>query len=320
MHSTQHSRTQSAALGDSQYSIRLSSTLAATASQVGSKYYSHEPLATFTPEGSARVRQRELGLVTNLNTTGPVFPHLTCPETQARAPPNHEREVIEEFCRCTNVQELLRWYPSNQETWDGVTLEDGHIISISVPGKRVVGTLPENIGNLSELSVLDIDGNFFTGPLPTSLGKCKQLRTCSFSHNRITSIPPSLGKCSHLRILQLRQNLMKGELPPALGNLKMLMTLSLDGNCFNLAADVHITDVKGILKDLRKEWQLRERASVQKNKATENAAKAEIIKSRQLKRQNQQNKERAEVESAHARRAAMEATEKAWSDEDDDEW
>jgi hypothetical protein len=306
---------------DSQYSIRLSSTLAATASEVGSSYYSHEPIETFTPEASACVRQRELGLITTLNTTGPIFPHLSCPETHARGPPVHEREVIEEFCRCTNVQEVLRWYPSRQDTWVGVTIDqEGHIISINIPGKRVAGTIPDNIGNLSELSFLDLDGNFFKGDLPASLGKCKQLSTCSFCHNRLTSIPPSLGKCSRLRVLQLRHNLMKGKLPPELGNLKKLVTLSLDGNDFNLAPDVHITDVKRIQKDLRKEWQIRERAATKAKREAEEQAKNELIKTRQGKRQNQQERERAEVEAEKARKAAADAVEAAWEDEDDDEW
>ena len=125
-------------------------------------------------------------------------------------------------------------------------------------------------------------------------------------------LPPSRPSTWH--------NLMKGKLPPELGNLKKLVTLSLDGNDFNLAPDVHITDVKRIQKDLRKEWQIRERAATKAKREAEEQAKNELIKTRQGKRQNQQERERAEVEAEKARKAAADAVEAAWEDEDDDEW
>ena len=60
--------------------------------------------------------------------------------------------------------------------WSGVTTNaDGRVTSLSLPGHRMKGQLPAELGNLSELGYLMLSGNQLTGSIPSELGKLTKL-------------------------------------------------------------------------------------------------------------------------------------------------
>ena len=151
-------------------------------------------------------------------------------------------------------------------TWHGVTTDgNGRVLSLNLSGTEdargrwlrqgLVGPIPPELGNLTRLSRLDLEGNDLKGPIPPELGKLSSLATLDLSDNSLTGqIPPELGdldelaeldlsdnelsgpipvdltELPNLRWLFLSQNDLYGEIPPELGNLGNLETLTLSSN------------------------------------------------------------------------------------------
>ncbi|KAK8989628.1 hypothetical protein V6N11_064046 [Hibiscus sabdariffa] len=101
-----------------------------------------------------------------------------------------------------------------------------HITGLIVVGLNRRGMLPEELLDLPFLTVLGIDHNFFSGPLPAFMGKMSRLEFLSIGYNEFSGlIPKELGNLEELRTLILSVNNFNGTLPPELGNLVNLERL-----------------------------------------------------------------------------------------------
>ncbi|KAL4606274.1 hypothetical protein ACB092_09G090600 [Castanea dentata] len=78
----------------------------------------------------------------------------------------------------------------------------------------------------------DISCNKLEGPIPEEIGELKSLYILNLSHNAFTnSIPPSLGNLSHLESLDLSSNRLTGAIPMQLADgLTFLSVLNLSFN------------------------------------------------------------------------------------------
>ena len=109
---------------------------------------------------------------------------------------------------------------------------------------NVKGTIPPQIGNLTMLEELTLEGNdLLSGQIPPELGKLTMLRTLDLSNNSLSGpIPPELGDLTMLRTLDLSNNSLSGPIPPELGNLTMLRTLRLSNNELSGCVPVELSD------------------------------------------------------------------------------
>ncbi|KAL2329347.1 hypothetical protein Fmac_022774 [Flemingia macrophylla] len=95
------------------------------------------------------------------------------------------------------------------------------------------GTIPNEIGNIRNLTLLALDGNYFYGPIPPSLGNCTHLSILRMPENQLTGpIPPSIGKLTNLTDVRFQINNLNGTVPRELGNLSSLVVLHLAQNNF----------------------------------------------------------------------------------------
>ncbi len=120
----------------------------------------------------------------------------------------------------------------NIETWKGVTVQGDRVTQIILPDNNLSGTLPTELGNLTNLTQLDISGNqTITGTIPTELFKLSNLIFIDLSDNELSgNIPTDLNNLNLLQTLDLSDNQLDGSIPTELGNLSSLEILYLDTN------------------------------------------------------------------------------------------
>ena len=95
-------------------------------------------------------------------------------------------------------------------------------------GIGLSGSIPPQLGNLTGLQQLWLNGNRLTGTIPTRLGRLTQLRGLHLDKNQLSgSIPTQLGALSNLTDLQLQDNQLTGPLPSQLGGLTQLNKIYL---------------------------------------------------------------------------------------------
>ncbi len=116
--------------------------------------------------------------------------------------------------------------------WHGVTTDvNGHVTSLSIGGNQLSGTIPTQLGDLTNLTELRLDGNQLSGEIPAELGSFANLRQLYLNDNQLSGeIPSALGSLTNLVHLRLDGNQLSGEIPSVLGRLMKLEVLRLSGN------------------------------------------------------------------------------------------
>ncbi len=118
-------------------------------------------------------------------------------------------------------------------TWHGVyTDNDGRVYEISLARNGLSGTIPAELGDLSELAWLTLDHNQLTGGIPKELGSLSKLKWLSLDDNQLSgTIPTELGNLSSIRsMLSLSDNQLTGGIPKELSKLTTLDWLDLSDN------------------------------------------------------------------------------------------
>ncbi|XP_037409967.1 probable leucine-rich repeat receptor-like protein kinase At5g49770 [Triticum dicoccoides] len=81
------------------------------------------------------------------------------------------------------------------------------------------GPLTPNIGNLKQLTILNLLGCSFTGNIPQEIGNLRQLTFLALNMNQFTGrIPPELGLLTSLSWLDLSANQLSGQIPVSRGS------------------------------------------------------------------------------------------------------
>ncbi|THG22473.1 hypothetical protein TEA_002241 [Camellia sinensis var. sinensis] len=84
----------------------------------------------------------------------------------------------------------------------------------SLQGNDITGVIPKEFGNLTSLTMLELDNNRLTGEIPSSLGNLKNLQFLILNQNNLTGpIPDSLSGLPRLINLQLASNGLSGQIP-----------------------------------------------------------------------------------------------------------
>ena len=116
-------------------------------------------------------------------------------------------------------------------SWYGVTVQNGRVTSLVFHRNGLSGTIPADLGNLTELTRLYLEANDLSGTIPVELGNLPNLAELVLWGNDLTgTIPTELGNLTNLTQLELYANELTGTIPVELGNLSNLTQLELNGN------------------------------------------------------------------------------------------
>lgn len=159
--------------------------------------------------------------------------------------PASERAVLIAFYNSTNGD---LWYkkngwktpplaadgfalPGTEGTWQGISVSGNTVIAISFGQNNLSGSIPPQLGNLSNLKNLSLVFNYLSGTLPPELGNLSNLRDINLRGNQLTGpIPGELGNLSQLKNLNLSDNQLSGSIPIQFMNLANLNTVDIKYN------------------------------------------------------------------------------------------
>ena len=106
-----------------------------------------------------------------------------------------------------------------------------HLEWLDLAANQFYGSVPSELGGLSELRGLSLAGNRISGTIPPELGDLSRLAWLNLGWNELTGeIPGALTRLANLALLEFGRNFLSGPIPAALGNLSRLERLGLAGN------------------------------------------------------------------------------------------
>ena len=157
---------------------------------------------------------------------------------QAGGIPTIERDALIALYDSTdgaNWADSTDWLgdPGTECFWFGVTCDqdESTVTDLKFFNNGLTGTIPPELRDLPNLSVLSLNANQLSGPIPPELGDLFNLSLLILNHNQLTgTIPPELGNLTFLRSLLLNVNQLTGPIPAELGNLADLKLLDLFDN------------------------------------------------------------------------------------------
>ena len=106
--------------------------------------------------------------------------------------------------------------------------------------------LPEDLGQMTALQILDLSTNQFIGTIPESIGTMKNLVELRLDRNFLTGqLPQSVNQLSNIEILSLSENSLS-ELPVDLTGLSKLIELQLSTNNLKEIPDEFFNEIQNL--------------------------------------------------------------------------
>ena len=109
--------------------------------------------------------------------------------------------------------------------------ELANLTLLQLSGINASEPIPGQLGKLTRLTTLRLSNNEFSGPIPPELGGLSALVVLDLDNNRLAGpIPHELANASALEQIHLANNELSGGLPDSLAGLDWLRILDLSGN------------------------------------------------------------------------------------------
>ncbi|CAM6101999.1 unnamed protein product [Calypogeia fissa] len=184
----------------------------------------------------SRKRLLLLSLVVVLSSYGGGLVQLQQVGAQSPQPPQQEVAALLAIkAGFGNPRTLNSWNDSGAQaciSWVGITCSvAGSVVSIVLPGRRLTGSLVEDIGNLTLLKKISLHDNAITGPIPQSLGNLPAMRGIALFFNQFSgTIPTNIGNSSALQALDLSFNQLRGQIPAGIAKSGRLYYLDFSYN------------------------------------------------------------------------------------------
>lgn len=140
--------------------------------------------------------------------------------------------------------------PGTEGTWKGITVGSGTTVTeIKLPGNNLTyneleESLPAALGDLTDLTLLDLSFNGMIGGIPAELGELSHLVTLRLTMNGLSGgIPSEFGNLTNLHWLELDYNQLSGSIPTTLGGLTNVNLLRLTYNALTGGIPMELGDL-----------------------------------------------------------------------------
>jgi len=122
--------------------------------------------------------------------------------------------------------------PNNNHLTGSIPPEIGNLTNLTylnLGHNKLTGEIPSEIGNLTNLTYLHLGGNELTGEIPSEIWNLTNLTSMMLYNNELTgSIPSEIGNLTDLSYLELQENQLSGEIPSEIGDHNMVYLLLND--------------------------------------------------------------------------------------------
>ncbi|XP_047326206.1 putative leucine-rich repeat receptor-like serine/threonine-protein kinase At2g24130 [Impatiens glandulifera] len=106
-----------------------------------------------------------------------------------------------------------------------------NLVEIHLDDNLIYGSIPPQISNLVNLTLLNLSSNFLNGTIPSEFRGMEKLERLYLSNNSLSGeIPSAFGEVLHLGLLDLSKNKLSGSIPDSFYNLSQLRRLLLHEN------------------------------------------------------------------------------------------
>jgi Leucine-rich repeat (LRR) protein len=113
-------------------------------------------------------------------------------------------------------------------------LEMSNMTNFGLNDLYLIGEIPVGIGTLTNLEILNLEGNSLNGVIPLSLTVVSNLRELTAHNNELSgTIPFEISYLTNLEKLTLSSNQLQSIIPVAIGRLTSLKTLTMASNLLN---------------------------------------------------------------------------------------
>ena len=155
------------------------------------------------------------------------YDSVTGEATVEVALPLTDREILEILYEATGGDDWAdntNWLGDEPlSEWFGVeTDQDGRVTRLALDYNELTGSIPAEIGGLSQLDRGYLDFNGIAGHLPAELGKLTRLRRLEVNNNEIQGgLPLEMGGMATLDYLDVAHNHLGGTVPHAFAGLEL---------------------------------------------------------------------------------------------------
>ncbi|EOY27942.1 Leucine-rich repeat protein kinase family protein [Theobroma cacao] len=162
----------------------------------------------------------------------------------------HEWSFLSSLANCRNLRYLnLSFNPLNGILPSSISNLSTSLHFFYASDVKITGSIPREIGNLSNITTLDLSHNELSGSIPATIGRLRNVQGLLLHGNQLQgSIPPSVCGLERLYNLSLGGNMLHGPIPTCLANLTSLRYLYLDSNKLNSTIPLSLWSLNDILE------------------------------------------------------------------------
>ena len=169
---------------------------------------------------------------------------------------DEEFEILKKIYASTNgAQWTQKWDISQNKlhevSWYGVGTKEGHVVSLSLAGNNLSGTLPAELPDLVYLETLNLQTNAIGGSIPSNLGNLQNLKTLNLQSNKFEGTLPVLSGISGLKKVSVSGNLFKGTIPGHFNDFDNIEQIDLSNNGFDALEKPFTYDLNKVYVNLR---------------------------------------------------------------------